>query len=125
MPLLIPNQADQKLPAPIYDNYEWQEQARCADTDTNYFYYEDYSAIGRQSKTVNGKTFTIEEEVRAEERLQIEREVKAICALCPVINECLSHALSVPERYGIWGGKSERERRQILKVMNYRYENEA
>ena len=122
MPLLIPNQADQKLPAPIYDNYEWQEQARCVDIDTNYFYYEDYSAIERQSKTVNGKTFTIEEEVRAEERLQIEREVKAICALCPVINECLSHALSVPERYGIWGGKSERERRQILKAMNYRYE---
>jgi len=41
------------------------------------------------------------------------REAKAICARCPVAAECLDHALEHQERFGIWGGLSERERRRI------------
>lgn len=37
---------------------------------------------------------------------------KAVCVGCPVIEECLSFALR-HESFGIWGGKSERERRGI------------
>jgi len=38
---------------------------------------------------------------------------KAICKKCPVREECLEYAVERKERFGIWGGKSERERRAI------------
>jgi hypothetical protein len=41
------------------------------------------------------------------------REAKRICARCPVRAECLDYALAHDERFGIWGGVSERERRRI------------
>lgn len=34
----------------------------------------------------------------------------AVCRSCPVIDECLDHALAVPERHGVWGGRNERQR---------------
>lgn len=40
------------------------------------------------------------------------RSAKRVCMACPVRADCLAHALAVGERYGIWGGLSERERRQ-------------
>ncbi|WP_162237328.1 WhiB family transcriptional regulator, partial [Aeromicrobium sp. Leaf272] len=36
------------------------------------------------------------------------------CARCPVIEQCREHALTVQEPYGVWGGLSEAERREIL-----------
>lgn len=41
------------------------------------------------------------------------KEAKRICAGCPVAAQCLEYALSHDERFGIWGGFSERERRQM------------
>jgi WhiB family redox-sensing transcriptional regulator len=41
-------------------------------------------------------------------------EAKRICALCPVISECLAWALGSGEDYGIWGGMTEGERRALL-----------
>lgn len=38
---------------------------------------------------------------------------KTACGRCPVKNECLEFALSNGEKFGIWGGASERERRRI------------
>ena len=38
----------------------------------------------------------------------------AICQTCPVKVECLAYALEHRMDYGIWGGKTERERRTIL-----------
>lgn len=35
---------------------------------------------------------------------------KAICGRCPVIEECATWALDNGERFGIWGGLSERDR---------------
>jgi len=40
-------------------------------------------------------------------------EAKAICAGCVVREECLEYALAASIKHGIWGGKSERERRRI------------
>lgn len=40
---------------------------------------------------------------------------KAICASCPVKAECGRYALTQPEPYGVWGGMSEGERRDILR----------
>lgn len=38
---------------------------------------------------------------------------KAVCATCPVCAECLDAALRRGEKFGIWGGTSERERRAM------------
>ena len=41
------------------------------------------------------------------------REAKRVCATCEVREECLQYALANDERFGIWGGLSERERRKL------------
>lgn len=37
----------------------------------------------------------------------------AVCHQCPVEGACLEWALATNERYGIWGGRSERDRRRM------------
>lgn len=44
-----------------------------------------------------------------------ERPALAICAGCEVRSDCLGYALSAGERYGIWGGTTQRHRRRMLK----------
>lgn len=65
---------------------EWQDQALCAQTDPEAFFPEK-----------GGST----------------REAKRICKACPVRDECLEFALEHDERFGIWGGLSDRERRRL------------
>lgn len=48
------------------------------------------------------------------EREAREAKAKAICRRCPVRIECLDWALAVREPFGVWGGRSESERKQIL-----------
>ena len=43
------------------------------------------------------------------------RDAKRICAGCDVKQQCLEYALANDERFGIWGGLSERERRKLKK----------
>ena len=43
------------------------------------------------------------------------REAKKVCLSCDVRGECLEYALPNDERFGIWGGLSERERRKLKK----------
>ena len=66
----------------------WQERALCAQTDPGAFFPEK-----------GGST----------------REAKKVCQSCQVRQECLEYALSNDERFGIWGGLSERERRKLKK----------
>lgn len=64
----------------------WQADALCAQTDPEAFFPEK-----------GGST----------------REAKRICDGCEVRSECLDYALQNDERFGIWGGLSERERRKL------------
>lgn len=68
------------------DDRVWVLEAKCLDADPEAFFPEK-----------GGST----------------REAKRICTACPVRNECLEHALANDERFGIWGGLSERERRRM------------
>jgi WhiB family redox-sensing transcriptional regulator len=68
------------------DAQSWQEQALCAETDPEAFFPEK-----------GGST----------------REAKKICTGCEVRAQCLEYALANDERFGIWGGLSERERRRL------------
>ena len=67
----------------------WQEEALCAQTDPEAFFPEK-----------GGST----------------REAKRICVGCEVKAECLEYALGHDERFGIWGGLSERERRRLKRM---------
>jgi WhiB family transcriptional regulator, redox-sensing transcriptional regulator len=66
----------------------WQERALCAQTDPEAFFPEK-----------GGST----------------REAKKVCLGCEVRGDCLEYALAHDERFGIWGGLSERERRRLKK----------
>jgi WhiB family redox-sensing transcriptional regulator len=43
------------------------------------------------------------------------REAKQTCMACEVRTDCLTYALEHGERFGVWGGLTERERRQLAK----------
>lgn len=47
------------------------------------------------------------------QRGESTRDAKAICDGCPVREACLEHALVNGERFGVWGGLSERQRRRL------------
>ena len=81
---LVPDRID-AVPATDEDD-QWQENALCAQTDPEAFFPEK-----------GGST----------------REAKRICLGCEVRDKCLEYALANDERFGIWGGLSERERRRL------------
>ncbi len=74
------------LPIVEAEALSWQSQALCAQTDPEAFFPEK-----------GGST----------------REAKRVCWSCEVRVECLEYALAQDERFGIWGGLSERERRRL------------
>ena len=56
----------------------------------------------------------IDPELWFPEKGQPNRPAKQVCASCPVRTACLQYALEHSERFGVWGGLSERERRRLL-----------
>lgn len=44
------------------------------------------------------------------------KDALSVCRPCPIRQDCLSWALSKPERYGVWGGTTADER----KLLGYR-----
>jgi WhiB family redox-sensing transcriptional regulator len=45
-------------------------------------------------------------------------EARRVCAGCEVREECLEYALTTPIKFGIWGGRSERERKKMREARN-------
>ena len=45
-----------------------------------------------------------------------ERAARAVCEICPVSEDCLEHAIATQERFGVWGGLNEKERRKITRI---------
>lgn len=41
-------------------------------------------------------------------------DVKRVCQGCPVRAECLEYSIVTNQRYGVWGGVSERNRRKLI-----------
>ena len=44
-----------------------------------------------------------------------QQSAKQVCQGCPVVAECLADALDSRIEFGVWGGKTERERRALLR----------
>jgi WhiB family transcriptional regulator, redox-sensing transcriptional regulator len=67
---------------------QWRQYARCLGADPDLFYpVSDDAAEG----------------------------AKAICAVCPVREPCLEHAVTAREKEGVWGGLTEKERRRLIR----------
>ena len=50
------------------------------------------------------------------ERGASTREAKEVCRGCVVREDCLDYAITNGEKFGIWGGMSERERRRVRRA---------
>ncbi|MFB7336837.1 WhiB family transcriptional regulator [Streptomyces adustus] len=69
----------------------WQAGALCAQTGADFFFPEPGSSV---------------------------REAKRICGMCEMRSACLDYALANDERFGVWGGLSEKERLQLRRAAN-------
>ncbi len=49
-------------------------------------------------------------------RLRDRREAARLCEGCPVVSECLEYAVATRQRYGVWGGMSERDRTVLTRA---------
>jgi WhiB family redox-sensing transcriptional regulator len=81
----------QPTPVIVVPDEPWRDDAICAQTDPEAFFPEK-----------GGST----------------REAKQICRSCDVRPECLDYALAHNERFGIWGGMSERDRRKLIRQLH-------
>lgn len=52
-------------------------------------------------------------ERRKEKRFR-EQRAKEICSGCAVLEECRTYAFEINEQHGIWGGLTEKERKEIF-----------
>lgn len=76
----------------------WQARANCMGVDPDLFFPE------RGAST---------------------REAKEVCRGCIVQEDCLEYALANGEKFGIWGGLSERERRRVRRARALHRREEA
>lgn len=70
----------------LAEDRSWQSRANCMGVDPDLFFPE------RGAST---------------------KEAKEVCRGCVVRDDCLEFALRNSEKFGIWGGMSERERRRV------------
>lgn len=69
-------------------NLDWQDRAACVGLDSRVFY-----ANGKYARA----------QVHAAQR---------VCATCPVTAQCAAWAIQSGEKWGVWGGMSQKELRQ-------------
>lgn len=72
---------------------DWIEQANCRGVDPELF----FPARGESVK-----------------------KARAVCKGCVVRGKCLDYALVHGEKYGIWGGTTEKERRRLRRSVRQR-----
>lgn len=86
-------------PRPLFiredDEQPWAEQALCAQIGGDAWFPDKGTPDEPQTNPVS------------------LRDAKRVCLACPVRVPCLDYALKHDERFGVWGGLSERERRRL------------
>ncbi len=83
-----------RLPKPLVEVWQWQNSGACRDLPSEMFFHPDGE--------------------RGPSRRRRENQALAVCAACPVIQQCRRQALAIQEPYGIWGGLTEEDRTAIL-----------
>ena len=75
------------------DKLDWQESAACREFDNVLFFGEEgESELEKQAR---------------------EGHAKSICHHCPVAEPCLEFAMETNQKYGIWGGLTDKERASL------------
>ncbi|MEA2023414.1 MAG: WhiB family transcriptional regulator [Actinomycetota bacterium] len=77
------------LEAPILDERPWAVFSACREADPSIFF-----AVTRDD----------------------ERAALVVCSSCSVQEQCLEFALETNERFGVWGGTTERQRKKMLRA---------
>ena len=90
-----------RLPGPVADIWEWQLQGSCRDADPRLFFHPEGE--------------------RGPARRERDASAREICASCPVLQQCRTHALTVREPYGVWGGLTEDDREAIFADRRHRH----
>lgn len=84
------------LTIPEDTDFSWKKEANCLGIDPDLFFPE---------------------------RGVSSAQAKNVCLRCVVKEECLEYALQNGEKFGIWGGMSERERRVLRRERRLRHQN--
>ncbi|HEX2296088.1 MAG TPA: WhiB family transcriptional regulator [Actinomycetota bacterium] len=75
------------------EKLDWQEEAACRPYDNLTFFGEEgESELEKQAR---------------------ESRAKAVCRTCPVAEPCLEFAMETNQKYGIWGGLTDKERASL------------
>lgn len=80
--------------ADVTDKMDWQEDAACRKYENVVFFGPDQG----------------ESELEKQAR---EMQAKSICHTCPVKESCLEFAMETNQKYGIWGGMTDKERASL------------
>ncbi len=99
-----------------YDSYYDDDTAYGADApagETPTSFWADTTDGGQASWRLDALCAETDPEAFFPEKGGSTREAKRVCLGCSVRTECLEFALANDERFGIWGGLSERERRRV------------
>lgn len=83
-----------RLPGGVAARWEWQLVGACRGADASLFFHPEGE--------------------RGRARDERDAAAKAVCARCPVTEQCLTTALQTQEPYGVWGGTTEDERAEML-----------
>jgi WhiB family redox-sensing transcriptional regulator len=78
------------LTAPILEERPWAVFAACREADAEAFFGSSREA---------------------------ERMALRLCAICTVEDECLDYALETRERFGVWGGTTEKQRKRMIREL--------
>lgn len=79
-------------PAPTYDELAWQNDGLCRQIPAESFFPDTTKAA------------------------DVTAEAKRICSMCDVTALCLVYALETNQEYGVWGGLSEKQRREYKRA---------
>jgi len=72
---------------------DWQDAAACREHSNILFFGEEgESELEKQAREARAKT---------------------VCARCPVSDPCLEFAMETNQKYGIWGGLTDKERASL------------
>lgn len=98
---------DSREPFAWIPDEPWMEEAKCRGMNTEIFFGKEYHGRQRHRPTLTS--------------IEIRR-AKAICAVCPVLEECFFFAMQNDEEYGVWGGTTHRERQRLKESSPYHTE---
>lgn len=82
----------------MLDGQDWWSSATCRGDNAAYFFAPNHFE-------------------RKPEKDAREARARALCLVCPVQRNCLTHALAAGEAHGIWGGLNELQRKRLARKL--------